>query len=240
MSETFFGEILITNAENGSVRVRIDGPGGNLWLGGNGGDGDLVLFKSDGDNKTLSKATIHLDGQGGNIWAGGNGTDGDVVLFPSSATDLTDLSQASIHLDGQAGDIKLAGADCAEHFVVADPTRAIAGTVLVVEDESTLAPCADAYDSRVAGVVSGAGDYRPGVVLGTGATSGSSVPIALAGRVYCQVDADFAPICVGDLLTTSTRQGHAMKATDREAGCAPHRSAATRAPCVAACHRDRR
>ena len=38
--------------------------------------------------------------------------------------------------------------------------------------------------------------------------------IALVGKVYCKVDADPAPITVGDLLTTSTRPGFAMKAAD--------------------------
>ena len=34
------------------------------------------------------------------------------------------------------------------------------------------------------------------------------------GKVYCKVDADHAPIKVGDLLTTASTPGHAMKATD--------------------------
>jgi hypothetical protein len=34
--------------------------------------------------------------------------------------------------------------------------------------------------------------------------------------VECQVDANFAPIEVGDLLTTSATPGFAMKATDRQ------------------------
>jgi hypothetical protein len=40
------------------------------------------------------------------------------------------------------------------------------------------------------------------------------VPIALIGKVYCKVDAQYAPIEVGDLLTTSPTPGHAMKAED--------------------------
>ena len=39
-------------------------------------------------------------------------------------------------------------------------------------------------------------------------------PIALAGRVCCQVDAGYGAICVGDLLTTSATPGHAMKVDD--------------------------
>jgi hypothetical protein len=39
-------------------------------------------------------------------------------------------------------------------------------------------------------------------------------PIALLGKVYCKVDAQFGAIEVGGLLTTSTTPGHAMKADD--------------------------
>ena len=38
--------------------------------------------------------------------------------------------------------------------------------------------------------------------------------VALAGRVYCNVDATHAGIEPGDLLTTSTTPGYAMKAVD--------------------------
>ncbi|MBK7353402.1 MAG: hypothetical protein IPI97_01265 [Nitrosomonas sp.] len=41
-------------------------------------------------------------------------------------------------------------------------------------------------------------------------------PIALLGKVYCKVDAQFGAIEVGDLLTTSNTLGHAMKATHSE------------------------
>jgi hypothetical protein len=38
--------------------------------------------------------------------------------------------------------------------------------------------------------------------------------VALVGKVYCKVDAQYGPIEVGDLLTTSPTLGHAMKASD--------------------------
>jgi hypothetical protein len=43
---------------------------------------------------------------------------------------------------------------------------------------------------------------------------GNRSPVALLGKVYCKVDADPAPVEVGDLLTTSETPGHAMKACD--------------------------
>jgi hypothetical protein len=37
----------------------------------------------------------------------------------------------------------------------------------------------------------------------------------MLGKVFCRVDATYGPIGVGDLLTTSPTQGHAMAARDR-------------------------
>jgi hypothetical protein len=70
------------------------------------------------------------------------------------------------------------------------------------------------YDHRVAGIVSGAGNYRPGIVLDRQPADGRS-PLALSGKVWCLVDADDEGIGLGDLLTTSATPGHAMRATDR-------------------------
>ena len=36
----------------------------------------------------------------------------------------------------------------------------------------------------------------------------------MVGKVHCKVDAQYSPIEVGDLLTTSPTLGHAMKASD--------------------------
>jgi hypothetical protein len=38
--------------------------------------------------------------------------------------------------------------------------------------------------------------------------------VALIGKAYCKVDASLAAIDVGDLLTTSSTPGHAMRAAD--------------------------
>lgn len=198
----------------GQVRLSMDGGGGNVWLGGNGADGDLVLFRSDGDNTTLKQATIHLDGQGANAWLGGKGSDGDLVLFPSSADDINDLSQATIHLDAQSGDIRLSNSDCAEEFDVSELSESEPGTVMVLDHGERLQQSTKAFDKRVAGVVSGAGDYRPGIVLDKKPTQANRIPLALVGKVYCKVDAEYSPVQVGDLLTTSPTPGHAMKADD--------------------------
>ncbi len=113
-----------------------------------------------------------------------------------------------------AGDIRLLNADCAEDFDICETEEVEAGTVMVLGEEGVLYPSQHAYDKRVAGVVSGAGKYKPGIVLDKQETGNLRKPIALLGKVYCKVDAGFGDIEIGDLLTTSPTPGHAMKVTD--------------------------
>ncbi|MBA2592702.1 MAG: hypothetical protein H0U97_10780 [Gammaproteobacteria bacterium] len=112
------------------------------------------------------------------------------------------------------GDIRLANADCAEDFDVSGAVKVEPGTVMVLGNEGALSESHQAYDKRVAGVISGAGGYKPGIVLDKQQTSGNRQPIALMGKVFCKVDAQYGAIEVGDLLTTSDTPGHAMKTTD--------------------------
>jgi hypothetical protein len=156
---------------------------------------------------------MHFDGQNAALHIGGVGNEGDVIVRDGNGTNR-------IHLDGGSGDILLSGADCAEEFSTllgAEP-----GSVLVITDDEQLMPCSSAYDRRVAGVVSGAGSYKPGIVLGAdlgdagrGRVTAGRQPIALNGRVYCKVDTGGGPIETGDLLTTSDRPGHAMRVADQ-------------------------
>jgi hypothetical protein len=114
------------------------------------------------------------------------------------------------------GDILLPSAgDCAEEFESSVAGEIEPGIVMVLDDNGALQPSQQAYDKKVAGVISGAGGYKPGIILGKSATRHNGVPLALVGKVCCWVDAQYAPIEVGDLLTTSPTLGHAMKASDR-------------------------
>lgn len=115
---------------------------------------------------------------------------------------------------GVGGDILLANADCAEDFDVVDLQLAEPGSVMVIGEDGVLHPCARAYDKCVAGVISGAGQYKPGLILDKQAGVADRSPVALLGKVCCKVTADSAPIEIGDLLTTSDLPGHAMKAVD--------------------------
>jgi hypothetical protein len=112
------------------------------------------------------------------------------------------------------GKVRSSGADCAEQFDLAADAAGEPGTVMVIGADGKLAPCATAYDSKVAGVVSGAGALKTAFVLNDQA--GHRAAIALMGTVYCWVDASRAPVSAGDLLTTSPTPGHAMRAVDAD------------------------
>ena len=107
------------------------------------------------------------------------------------------------------------GLDYAEGFHVTDAGQAAPGTVLTIDPVNIgkLKVSSMAYDCRVAGIVAGANDLGSGVKLGGGQFDHN---VALAGRVYCNVDAIDAGIEPGDLLTTSATPGFAMKAVDRD------------------------
>jgi hypothetical protein len=108
------------------------------------------------------------------------------------------------------GDVVLQNADCAEDFDVAD-SGMTAGTVVVMTGEG-LRACASEYATAVVGVISGAGSLRPAITLDRRPSSVPRMPVALMGKVYCKADATSSPISVGDLLTTSSTPGHAMRA----------------------------
>ena len=55
-------------------------------------------------------------------------------------------------------------ADFAEDFQVEMGESVGPGTVMVLNDNGVLRPCGDSYDRKVAGVISGAGEYRPGLI----------------------------------------------------------------------------
>lgn len=170
-------------------------------------DGSLTLTNGAGVN------TIRLSGKGASGWFGGAGVDGDVLVFAAGAKG-TDASQAAVWIKGATGDVVLQNADCAEDFEVQENAGVEPGAVLTLSDDGPLILSSEAYDRKVAGVVSGAGGLRPGIVLGRTSPTHNRWPIALSGKVFCKVDANESPVAVGDLLTTSATPGHAMAARD--------------------------
>ncbi|MDQ6804797.1 MAG: hypothetical protein M3065_07475 [Actinomycetota bacterium] len=111
------------------------------------------------------------------------------------------------------GDVICPGADLAEQFGVVGELVVEPGCVVVLVGDDRVRLSDKAYDHRVAGVVSGAGSHRPAMVLDKRGGPDRQA-LALTGKVWCNAEADSAPIGVGDLLTTSSTPGYAMRASD--------------------------
>jgi len=137
----------------------------------------------------------------------GNVGIGTASLSPSSK--LTVNGNVTV-----SGDVFLNGADCAEHFDLCSAHSLEPGTVVIIDQNGAVRESWEAYDKKVAGVVSGAGEFRHAIVLDHRPSEEPRVPVALLGKVYCKVDARCSPIDVGDFRTTSPTPGHAMKALD--------------------------
>jgi len=117
---------------------------------------------------------------------------------------------ADLHV---VGDVVVSGNIAAKYQDVAEwvktPSSLPAGTVVVIDSTGSggVLPAAEAYDARVAGVVSD----QPGVLLGEGGAD--KAKIAHSGRVKVKVDAAYGTVAVGDLLVTSPTPGYAMRST---------------------------
>ena len=205
-------------AGDGSVGVGTSTPQTKFHVNGNRirleNDGKVVDLRADGSAVDLQTTTSHLyvRSVGHNIVMNPAAGDGNVGIG-------TNNPQAKLDVRGNlmvSGDIVLQNADCAEEIDVAAAAMVEPGAVMVLNEEGQLTQSAQAYDKRVAGVVSGAGDFKPALVLDRQSGQTDRAAIALMGKVYCKVDAQYAAIAVGDLLTTSPTPGCAMKATDAQ------------------------
>ena len=208
--------------DKGEFRVRLHGLTSTLGMGGGAStDAQIGLFATGATNGPFDKANVHLRASDATVRVGRRRHRGPSIGFWEGGAD-----KSAINLDGATGNIRttgdifLSGADFAEEFDIAG-ADAEPGTVMVIDDGGGLRQSGEAYDKRVAGVISGAGTCRPGIVLNKQDTAGRRATVALVGKVFCKVDARYSSIEVGDLLTTSQTPGHAMKAADplKALGC---------------------
>jgi hypothetical protein len=153
----------------------------------------------------IAAFNLNPDGTGAAVYAEKRGHAGHAGFF-----------NGNVHVTGSVvadADIVCANADCAEYFDVQNADSIEPGTVMVLGYDGSLCLSQRAYDKRVAGVISGAGGYKPAIILDKQQAENRK-PIALMGKAFCKVNAIYGEIEVGDLLTTSPMPGYAMKAAD--------------------------
>jgi hypothetical protein len=107
------------------------------------------------------------------------------------------------------------GCDLAEPFKMSSKDLP-KGAVVVIDEANPghLKLSESAYDTRVAGIISGANGVNTGVTLTQDGVMEGDQNVALSGRVYVQAEASNGDIKPGDLLTTSATPGYAMKVAD--------------------------
>jgi len=226
-----YGVAYATSGANYGVQGTTMSPGGSGVRGNAGSSGGFGVF-SYSEGAGLGGASLHasaVDDAGIAIWANSNSTDATLVVKNDGTGDLirgfSDGWNMNFRVenDGRTTVGVLAitgGSDLSEQFDIQGEEREIRPGILVSidpEHPGELTPSLQAYDRRVAGIISGAGGIQTGMLMGQeGSRADGAHPVALSGRVYCWADATYGPIEPGDLLTTSDTPGHAMKVLDYE------------------------
>jgi hypothetical protein len=201
------------------IRLEYNGSGNNLnfveYVTGNKGN-VLLTIERDGGVLVSSGDDI-VAGNGGGILVSGGGK---VNLRDENG------NGPIISLDPTQGNRKITtptlvitgGSDLSEQFDIRGAKDAVKpGMVVSIDPQRAgkLTVSSNVYDKKVAGVISGAGGVKPGMMMGQeGSKADGDYPVALTGRVYCWADASKSAIEPGDLLTTSDTPGHAMKVLD--------------------------
>jgi len=208
-------------ANNGNVGINTTSPGGLLDI--NTGNGRLQVISditpglnlTGGSNPGILRLRNALEvwpaiGGARAGWVDVRDTNGNPTITLNGGTG--EATVRVLHITG--------GADIAEPFPMADSNAIPHGAVVVIDEERPghLRVSERAYDTRVAGIVSGANGIQPGLALHQQGRLEGGRNVALTGRVYALADATSASIRPGDLLTTSDTPGHVMKVQDRERG----------------------
>ena len=206
----FIGDMHAETTGSSDERLRIDRHGQveigdtiELNPSGAGNGGTVFLRDGDGDATVVIEAA-HQHSGGRILIRDG---DGDTNLQLDSNWEDTGESRVVTDVIEITG-----GSDLAETFEIAGSPRP--GMVVSIDSAGNggLVVASQPYDRRVAGIVSGAGDLRPGLILA--AAADGTYPIALTGRAHCLADDSNGEITAGDLLTSSGRVGHCMKVSD--------------------------
>ena len=192
-------------------------------LAGNFRGGLAGLYaKSEGDGYAAgfyNNTTAANEEYKSTIWLV-NGGSGDLIWAAGGGSELDFRVTAGGHVYSDQG-FDTPASDFAELISVEGEKDAYEpGDVLVISENMDRAVrlSSTPYSTAVVGIYS----TQPGF-LGGSADEGEpnridGIPVAISGIVPCKVSAESGPIHRGDLLTTSSTPGHAMKATESKLG----------------------
>jgi hypothetical protein len=178
-----------------------------------------AFWRQGADYSLLTDGTqtyVNAPSSSGNIYF--RAANSDKMILQGSTGNVgigTATPSTKLHV---VGDVTVTGNIAAKYQDIAEWVESSApvasGTVMVLDSSTSnrVMASAQAYDTRVAGVVSS----QPGLTLGE--HGDNKVLVATTGRVKVKVDATAGPIQVGDLLVTSNQLGVAMKSQPIDVG----------------------
>lgn len=205
--------LTVSNAENSSavLDANTNGSGGAI-RGMSTGPGFAGWFEISNTNSTAAALSASHNGTGTALHINHTGSSGNIAVFQDSS-----LNVARIDKNGQGlfnGGTALGGADVAEMFDVEGERNSYEpGDVLVIsEDTDRTVEKSDAPNSTL---IAGVYATKPGVKLTERSLNENLddlVPMGVIGVIPTKVCLENGPIKRGDLLVTSSKKGHAMKA----------------------------
>ena len=185
---------------NGKKTIELDGDYSSY------GSGSIELFNDNEESRIKLIATE-------------TATQGATMKMYNDTGKLTIELDADFNGGGRiiADEIEIkGGADLAEYFDISSSKNKLpeAGMIVSIdpEDPGKLMIAQEAYDKKVAGVISGANGVKPGMKMGqSGSIADGAFPVALTGRVYVLAETSKGKIKPGDLICSSDKPGYAMK-----------------------------
>jgi len=178
------------------------------------GTGTVAFFSINNPASSAASVNATTMGTGAALIASHQGASGNVAIFESGSSPV---NVARIDKTGRGffnGGTQASGADVAEMFDVEGARESYEpGDVLVISEatDRTVEKSSSASSTKVVGVYA----TKPGVVLtekGIDENLDQLVPMGVIGVIPTKVCNENGPIKRGDLLVTSSKSGHAMKA----------------------------
>jgi hypothetical protein len=227
-SNTFLNTLTLKNSGNVGIGtttpsdlLQVDAPAGWGFRIRYTGDGQYLRFSANQIAAFTSAGganNLYLNYGSGNVGIGTLSLTSGYRLDINGNTNVTgNLNVAgtgNINAIGTitGGNIQAKYQDVAEW--VPSSQRLSTSTVVILDatKSNQVISSSEAYDTRVAGVVS----EQPGIALGESGTG--KVLVATTGRVIVKVDATKGAIHIGDLLVTSDIPGVAMKSEPVKVG----------------------
>lgn len=239
LSSILFGAHLIgQGVEINPNKILIDS---TIILDGNGiaGGGDLKILDGDGNNRVRIFSQLNPNVNTGGYMDLFNGNNVQTVLINGHSTThaagrivLSDSDgNNKILLLGDyngTGDGRIitdeieikGGSDLAEMFDISNEESVVDPGLLVSLDPDNpgqLMISNQAYDKKIAGIISGANGIKAGILMGQDETiaDGDNL-VTLSGRTYLKANTSNGAIKIGDSITSSKIAGEAMRASKKK------------------------